>query len=196
MVIDLQKIPYYWINLDEHVKNAEDITIQFEKYGITDHTRIPGIRDPKHYVGVGKAHISAMTAAIQRDIFPCVILEDDAMISEYYKQCIKIDDDVQGLYLGTSTAGRVQIQKMNVDFSKIQDMFAAHAIMYITKEYLIAMRNICMNCIHVRDIPWDFGSSALQREFNVWCCNYPYYYQANARESANKWESLTKTVIQ
>lgn len=195
MIIDLKSIPYYWINLDEHTENAKAMESQFAAYGIKDHTRIAGIRDSVHYIGVGKSHIKAMKTALERDIFPCVILEDDAKLSGWEKQYVKIDDNVDGLYLGISTAGTVKYERQNSDFSKIQGMLAAHAICYIKKPYITEMKNICAWCIYTQNVPWDLGSAKLQEKYNVWCCNDPYYYQANERQSANKWESLTNKSV-
>ena len=43
-----------------------------------------------------------------------------------------------------------------------------------------------------KHIPFDLGCATIQGYYNVYTPHLPYFYQADERSSANKWENLTR----
>ena len=71
-------------------------------------------------------------------------------------------------------------------------MFATHAILYLTERYKQAVIETAKDFVYNKNTPFDLGCAMLQQHFNVVTPHLPYFYQADERDSANKWENLTK----
>ena len=194
MIIDFEKIPHYWINLDEHVDNAREITNQFDQLKFI-HMRIQGVKETPYIVGCGKAHIKALKYAIEANIFPCCIYEDDATVSEYYTPTIEVPDDADALYTGISLAGRPYFQRVSDSICSVKNMMSLHAVCYITKKYAIAAMMKCEQCVYLDNYPHDVGTSQIMNLYKVFACNKPYFYQSDDRQSSNKWQGFTDRVI-
>ncbi len=194
MKIDFRQTPHYWINLDEHVKNATEITAQFDRLGFR-HERVPGVKESPYIVGCGKAHIAALARAIEVGIFPCCIYEDDATVSEHYKPEIEVPDGADALYLGISLAGQPRFTKVTDDVCRVVDMMSLHAVCYTSKKYAVAAKNKCEQCVYKDNYPHDVGTAQILRWYNVYACNRPYFFQSDDRESQNKWQGYTDKIL-
>tara|TARA_R110000868_G_scaffold124816_3_gene329729 strand:- start:1764 stop:2399 length:636 start_codon:yes stop_codon:yes gene_type:complete len=200
MIIDLREIPVVWINLDSATKNAEDMQERLTKHGFKYTYRKsacvidPPVGTPKeiaHYKGCGQSHIDILDDFVYPT--PLLILEDDAEFTEHFNPIIEIPDDTDGVYLGVSH-GNVYYKtaQLNSEYLKIGGILATHAILYISQKYRQIMSSAAKQFINQFNRPWDLGSASLQGHMNVYTPNNPFFYQANARESANKWEQITK----
>ena len=204
MIIDLREIPVVWINLDSATKNAEVMQERLNKHGFQKTYRksariIPApegtIPSNAHYVGCAQSHID-----ILHDIqypTPLLILEDDAEFSEAFNPIINIPDDSDGIYLGVSTGNRgYQTKKYNDEYMRIAGILATHAILYITPQYRLEMMHAAIHCIEDLKQPWDIGAASVQFYKKVYTPNKPYFYQADNRDSANKWQGFTDQCLE
>ena len=202
MKIDIRDVKCCWINLDSAKENAEDMVKQFDELEIKNHERLsarqiePPAGTPQtiyHYVGCAQSHIDILENEMNDE--PLLILEDDAKyIPEWYNDVIEnIPDNTDAIYLGISQGdGRYFAQDIGNNLARIKGVFATHAIMFLTKEYKKAVVDIAKEFVYNRRIPFDLGCATIQHRYNVIAPHLPYFYQADERDSANKWENLTK----
>lgn len=204
MIIDLREIPVIWINLDSATKNAEAMEKKLKdhgfKYTFRKSARViepPADTHPslRHYVGCGQSHLDILENKDYKT--PFLILEDDAEFTPAFNPILNIPDDVDGVYLGISK-GNVyyQTRRYGPDYLRISGILATHAILYITEKYREEMAAVDKHCIYTLKKPWDIGSAGLQQKFKVFTPSKPFFYQADDRESANKWEALTDTPLE
>lgn len=209
MLIDLSNTKTFWINLDKATKNAEDIKIQCENYGIKNHERFPAIAvDPEnplcitqhphmkpYLVGCGLSHIECIKKSL--DYGPTLVLEDDATITPAYKNTFEVPDDCDAVYLGVSTGSPGYVScRYNDDFLRIGRMLAAHAILYVSERYKKAALEQAEKFVYGLKYPWDISPSTIQEHFLVLTPNLPYYIQSDERESEHKWQFFTDRAIQ
>jgi len=199
MIIDLREIPVVWINLDSAKQNAEAMEERIKHHGFKNIYRKsacvipppPGTpKEIAHYKGCGQSHIDILDD--KNYSTPLLILEDDAEFTENFNPILDIPDDVDGVYLGISHGNRYyQTKTYNKNYLKISGILATHAILYVSDRYRQTMSSVAKQFINQYNRPWDLGAAALQPHVNVITPNNPYFYQANERESANKWEQIT-----
>jgi hypothetical protein len=204
MIIDLREIPVVWINLDSAKKNAELMEERFKKFGFKNTHRKPGLIIPPppntdqsiaHFRGCGQSHIEILEDT--KYFTPLLVLEDDIEFSENFNPIIDVPEESDGVYLGVSH-GNVYYQtaKYDENYLRINGILAAHAILYVSPKYREAMCEIGKYCLYELNKPWDLGTAAIQREYKVFTPNSPLIYQANDRESSNKWQHLTDKPLQ
>ena len=201
MKIDIRDVKCCWINLDSAKENAKKMESQFEELGIKNHKRLsarqiePPVGTPKtiyHYVGCAQSHIDILENEPET---PLLILEDDAkFIPEWYNPIIEnIPDDTDAIYLGISHGdGRYFAKDIGNNLAKIKGVFATHAILHITERYEKAVVDIAKDFVYNKQTPFDLGCASIQHHYNVITTHLPLFYQADERDSANKWENLTK----
>tara|TARA_R100000664_G_C2745305_1_gene133163 strand:+ start:247 stop:927 length:681 start_codon:yes stop_codon:yes gene_type:complete len=205
MKIDIRDVKCCWINLDSATENAEKMEKQFDELGIENHERLSArqIEPPPgtpqtiyHYVGCAQSHIDILENEMNGD--PLLILEDDAKyIPDWYNSIIEnIPDNTDAIYLGTSHGdGRYFAQDIGYNLARIKGVYATHAILYLTEKYKKAVVDIAKEFVYNRRTPFDLGCATIQHEYNVLSTHLPLFYQADERDSANKWENLTKVPL-
>lgn len=199
MIIDLRTIPTVWINLDSATENAKLMEDRFRQHRFQTTFRKsarqiePPENTPKviqHYVGCAQSHID-----ILEDInyaCPLLILEDDCEFTKDFHPMIEIPDNTDAVYLGVSSGNPHYITKqVNKYFMRIGKILATHAILYINNDYRKMVAEIAKLYAYRLRIPFDNGCALIQERFNVLTPNKPFFVQADARQSANQWESMT-----
>lgn len=211
MIIDLRNVITRWINLDEHRENAKAMQKQFSDLGIVRSERLSASKIPpplnynqaygKHYIGCGTSHIRSFSVMNE---YPTLVLEDDCKITPSYQSVINIPDNTDAIYLGISNGNPNTVavdlrsvedrQKNNQGWARIAGMLATHAILYVSERYAKRAEAVTKHCIEDLKIPLDMGLSQIQREFNVYCPIFPFFIQADDRQSENKWEHFTSSL--
>jgi hypothetical protein len=200
MKLDIRDVHTRWINLDGETKNKAEMESQFDALGIKTHRRKSAvvIEPPKgtpdtikHYRGCAQSHIDILDDPELR--YPLLILEDDAKSTPEFEPVIEIPDDTDAIYLGVSQgSGHYYAEDIGGGFARISGVFATHAILYLTESYAKAVSATAKDFVYNRNTPFDLGCAALQGRFKVITPHKPFFYQADARSSANKWENLTR----
>lgn len=199
MIIDLREIPVVWINLDSAVENAKTMQDRLDRHGFKFTYRksariLPApegtVPSNAHYVGCAQSHIDILDDS--QYATPLLILEDDAEFSDAFNPVIDIPDDSDGIYLGVSTGNQnYQTKRYNENYLRIGGILATHAILYVNKNFKEQMSSVAQHCINNLQQPWDLGASSIQFQTKVYTPNKPYFYQADNRNSANKWQFFT-----
>jgi GR25 family glycosyltransferase involved in LPS biosynthesis len=186
-----------YINLDTALSNRIEMERQFGMLGMNKTERISaktipapsGSKFDKHFVGCGQSHIDAL----QSGDAPLLILEDDAQVTEHYREEIDIPHGADAIYLGWSTANKkMTVKNFSENLVKVTGLAAAHAILYLSKRFKDFAEDAIRRAIYEEQVPLDVMLAYIQKDFNVYAVRKPYFIQSDARYSLNKWESLTR----
>lgn len=186
-----------YINLDTALDNRIEMERQFGMLGMNKTRRISaktipapsGSKFDKHFVGCGQSHIDAL----QSGETPLLILEDDAQVTEDYREEIDIPHGADAIYLGWSMANKkMTVKNFSENLVKVTGLAAAHAILYLSKRYKDFAEGAIKIAIYEEQVPLDVALAYFQKDFNVYAVRKPYFIQSDARYSLNKWESLTR----
>lgn len=203
-LVDLRAVPVRYINLDRATRNTREIESQLGRLGFRDVVRFPAREIPPpagtpghlaHYVGCAHSHIDLLEEL--RGRLPALVLEDDAVASEDFAPLLALPEDVDALYLGISIAGEAGISAIDVGggLARISGVFASHAVLYLSERYRAAVVATARDCIDRRRVPFDVGCAEIQKDFVVLTPHRPFFFQADSRESRNRWERLTRAPL-
>ena len=123
---------------------------------------------------------------------PLLILEDDARLITPDITSLQIPKDADAIYLGISAVGygyfplnSATVQPLKDNLFKVQSMYSAHAILYLSKRYKKAVADV----IHEKIC--DVEMARIQHKFNVYAYNKPIFVQKGTDINA----MLTKTTL-
>lgn len=203
MKIDLRNVYTQWINLDEKTDNAEYMETLLSDLGFSQTERFSAIKKSittarkgeEHYPGIGESQIQCMKNIRERGL-PGLILEDDVGVSEFFKPEIEVPDDCDAFYLGTSHGDRrYKAVDVGQGICKISEMLAAHAILHVTDRYINDLIDHAIPFMETHKRPFDVYAYSIQKKYNIYAFHAPYFFQSDARNNVNKWESLTRTPL-
>jgi hypothetical protein len=192
--LDLTKIPVYYINLEEDTVRRESMEKMFEDKGFTNVTRFPALKLDNKRNSVSASHL-AVLEIIKDSKLPAIVFEDDAII-ENFRSEVEFPKDADAIYLGKSavglgeisgglvkrTRGESMVTKISEDLYKIDSMYAAHAILYLNKEYIDFCIRLCKTAIRL-DVPHDVYLGLVQPFYNI----YGYKSSIFSQTSSIKW---------
>jgi hypothetical protein len=207
MKIDLRNVYTRWINLDEKTDNAEMMEELFQRCGMTNTHRFSAIRKSathegvrkgeEHYPGIAESQFACMRDIVDNGL-PGLILEDDIEVTEIFPNTgiIEVPDDADAVYLGISHGdGNYEAIDVGNGLCKISKMLSGHACLYITKNYISDILNLVPDAMYEHQRPFDVFTYQLQGRHNVYAYHHPLFYQADAKNNANKWEHMTRTPL-
>ena len=185
MKLDLRKIPAIYINLDRHEEKNKSMRDLLKQCGFENIIRVKGCDRPDNpAAGIAKSQYDAM-----REIDPpFIIFEDDCAINKFRYE-IEIPDDADAVHLGISQWARylnfsgpfVHYKVIDDSIVKIYNMLAAHAVLYLSKNYV----DICSRVAdywHSIEEPFDVGITEIQKYYNVYAMNNPFFKQNSYNE--------------
>lgn len=128
---------------------------------------------------------------------PFLLLEDDIKDTQNIPDILEIPDNTDAFYLGLSSGGGhisdnyddedSQFEHINDNLYKVKNMLCTHAILYITPNYLLNVRN---QLITKPDYYNDVVISQIQNKFNIYCHDKSYFYQDKELEGHEKATSI------
>ena len=211
MKIDLSNVYTRWINLDEKTDNAEMMGELFDRCSMKNTHRFSAIRKSathegvrageEHYPGIAESQFACMRDILDKGV-PGLILEDDVEVTELFPEVtngkaeIEVPDDADAIYLGISHGdGNYVAQDVGNGLCRISKMLAAHAILYTSERYIEQILKDVPTAMYELNQPFDVFVYQLQEHFNVYAYHHPMFYQADAKNNANKWEKITRTPL-
>lgn len=183
MKLDLREIPAIYMNLERHVEKNDNMQNILNQCGFKHIIRVEGVDMPDSPIaGCSLAHYKAL----QEIDGPFILFEDDCMLKNFRPE-IEVPEDADAVYLGISSWGRmnghsgpyVQYEQVSGDLYRIYNMLSGHAILYLTKEYIDICQKIAYHCGNVTGGYHDIGFAEVQRWFNVYTFDNPFFYQTS-----------------
>lgn len=188
MIIDITKIPTFYINLDDKPERRLKMDSLLKDNGFTDFERFSGKKAGKR-VGCSISHTALLQHIIKNNIYPALVLEDDLDIYNFRKE-IYVPDDADAMYLGFSRYGwnhnqdepfpkSLKITELNDQYHRVYNMLARHAIIHFNPQYdqvcVDAMNNFIANPDHHK--AGDVSISRFHPQYKVYSLNEPIFYQ-------------------
>jgi hypothetical protein len=181
--MNLLDIPVIYINLDNDTDRRYRIESELKKAGFKTIIRYSAIESAITNKGCAGSHHEALLEIEP----PFILLEDDCVIKNLVTH-INVPKDADAIYLGVSSWGRmnshsgpcVQYEK-TVDQSlyRVYNMLGAHAILYLTPEYVSVCSKIAFYFYNNTD-HHDIGFAEIQKYYNVYSLTYPLFYQTSS----------------
>ena len=216
MKIDLRNVRTRWINVDKDIDKARQMNELLDGLGFQNSERFSAItgiephegvrKGEEHYRSCAESHFALLENTILKDGKPVLILEDDVettdaindFVSTEYKTELEYPEDAAAIYVGTSQGdGQYYAEKKDdSEWLKVRGVFATHAILYLSEEYARQTIEVGKRWIYEKNIPFDVGlAKELQPNHAVYAPIVPFFYQADSKNSVNKWEAITKTPL-
>lgn len=182
---EITDIPVLYINLDHHTEKRNRVEATLKEYGFKNITRVPGVSANSPVIGCALAHVNAL----QKMKPPFIILEDDALL--HFQDFFEVPKDADAVYLGVSTWGRengksgpfTKHTKAGVGVSRVYNMLSAHAILYLTEEYVEASIVATQKGADLDDFHDIYYAEDLQPNFTVYALDKPLFYQTSSTEA-------------
>lgn len=196
--IDMLTIPLYVITGEERKPH---MLARFQTKGLNP-IIISSVPCKEKCEGCCKAHINALKHALRKNIFPCIIFEDDVTPTADYKETFFIPK-CDAVYIGLSRYGMgdwnqmgirgfirnsVDVhcnhegnhpsnhQSVGIQYYQIYNMLSAHAIIYVNKEYVEKMISAIEMCLTLKFIN-DVATARLQEQHYVVAVEKPFFVQ-------------------
>ena len=211
MKIDISNLRVRWINVDADTEKASRMVDLLNENEFKNHERFSAVtgiephedvrEGEEHYRNCAESHFKVLEETILKDGEPVLILEDDVeatkALDNFTDTEFDFPDDADAVYMGTSHGdGQYEAMKHDQHWLKIKRVFATHAILYFSKEYANQTIEIGKRWIYDRNMPFDVGLAyELQPNRNVYAPIVPTFYQADSKNTKNKWEEITKTPL-
>lgn len=208
MQIDLRNVRTRWINVDKDEEKARQMNELLDGLGFTNHERFSAVtgiaphegvrRGEEHYRNCAESHFKILEETILADGEPVLILEDDVEVNpEAFVAEFPIPENADCIYLGVSTGdGSFEAINNNDGFAKIKRVFATHAILHMSKEMSEDIIRFGKKWIYEICRPFDVGIAyEIQPMYNVYTPHVPFFYQADSKNTFNKWEQVTKNPL-
>jgi len=196
MKIDIKHIPIFWLTSDKTIDRHASVEAMFTTIGASNYLKISGRICTPYTIGIAETHLEALSRVDP----PFLILEDDARINlNYTGSTIFNIDNIDALYLGTSTFGRVYggshnntcISIVNGDYLKPINMLGMHAILYTSKKYVRHTTDILSNFIENPKGGIDDKIAETMCFFNIAALRTPMFYQDDGHSNSVTLTPLT-----
>lgn len=182
--INLAKVKCHWLTCSKAAERHPIMEAQLIQLGING-IKVDGDITNPYTFGVANSHLGV----IRHDIYtkessPLLIIEDDAKVTENYKQSFTVPEGTDALYLGTSVYGRNHGQTLwggavaksiDNDYCRVFNMLSMHAILYLSEEYKSHILEL-LNQFDGEGGVDDKIAESMDR-FNVLACKKPMFYQ-------------------
>lgn len=188
MIIDITKLPTFYINLDEKVERKNKMESLLKNSGFTNIQRFSGKKAGRR-VGCSMSHAALLEHIINENIYPALVLEDDLDIYSFRKN-IYVPDDADAMYLGFSSYGwnhnqdepfpkSLKITELNDEYHRVYNMLARHAIIHFNPIYDRNCVEIMNKFIEDPDTykAGDVSIAKIHPYYKIYSLNDPIFYQ-------------------
>jgi hypothetical protein len=191
IVLDLTKIPVYYINLNKDVEKKEKIESLLHELGFKNVNRFPGVLSDIKRVGVAESH-NQLLNYLKTKKLPCIVFEDDISVFDFKKE-IEIPVDADAYYLGNSAFGlyngvgkrKISISKYDQNSHRVYNMLAAHAILYLNPDYVSFLAQATRFNLSIKTNQ-DKARAETMKYWNVYASTRPLFYQNGVHEAVTK----------
>lgn len=196
MQIDIKHIPIFWLTSDKTINRHSSMERMLSILGCSNTTKISGRICTPYTIGIAETHLQAINKVDP----PFLILEDDARLNLNYTGTTLFNiENIDALYLGTSTFGRVYggshnntcISIVNGNYLKPVNMLGMHAILYASKKYVKHTTDILCNFIENPKGGIDDKIAETMCFFDIAALKTPMFYQDDGHSNSVTLTPLT-----
>lgn len=189
--LNLTHLPVYYINLKEDVEKSKNFEATMKDLGFKNVNRFDAIRDDLKRIGVAKSH-NKLLKELSSQKTPFIIFEDDVDVSNF-KPVISVPENADAFYLGNSMFGlyagrgirKVSAERYEEDVYRVYNMLAAHAIVYLNKDYVNFLAMATEFNISV-ETNQDKARAETMKYWNIYCNDRPMFYQKGVHGPVTK----------
>ena len=187
MKIDLTKVPSVYMNLKHHKEKNDRTQKLLQECGFETIIRVEGSYRPDNPpAGCAAAHYNGLCEIDP----PFVLFEDDCLL-HHYQSTLEVPDDADAVYLGISQWARyfsfsgpfVHYKEVNENLVRVYNMLGGHSILYLTTDYVKMCQRISHHSSEVIGYNQDPGFAEVQKYFNIYSVNDPFFNQSGHNES-------------
>lgn len=183
--VDLREMPLYWLTCEKSRDRWEGIESMLESLNLSTYSeQLIGKITTPYTIGVAMNHLEAL----RKTEPPFIIIEDDARYNSQYRNTIgemSIPYNIDALYLGTSTYGRIyggshngQVIAIDCgDYNRPINMLGVHAILYLSKRYITHIKELLENFIKNPIGGMDDRIAETMHYFDIRSLKVPLFYQ-------------------
>jgi hypothetical protein len=198
MLINLDKIDYYYLTIPENVERIKHIKSEFSNYNIIEVNPVPYKNIKGNYSDKVRKLKSGITGFLKiidfvmhkynNGVFkPFIIIEDDVKKYRDIPNEIEIPSDSDICYIGLSRWGMTNItahgvensvcyQDINSEIIKVQNMLSTHGIMVTSLRGITTLQKCLMEDYYLNR-GWDMCLSQIQPFINAYALKQPLVYQ-------------------
>lgn len=204
MIIDITKVPTFYINLDDAEDKKRNTEKLLKKLKFENVERFPAVLDESKNIGCNISHMNVLQKIVDENIYPSLVLEDDVGIKSMRRQ-IEVPDDADAIYVGISKFGylpQVNLSKswsrqvlrasdIDKEYHRTHNMLSSHAILRLNRDYDIACINQMQKVIDNPEkyVTNDVAVAMIHPKYNIYALNDPIFYQDDIRtEKFTKFE--------
>jgi hypothetical protein len=136
----VRNVPTYYIAPDQN------LSLEKKLYdaGFSDLRWEQTFRHNNKAMGVAMAHHQVLSQALLDNNWPFIVLEEDVSLMKGVPDSVHIPEGADAIYLGASQWGlkngkgglHICVERQNGGLYRAYNMLAAHAIMYLSREYV------------------------------------------------------------
>jgi hypothetical protein len=183
MIFDIRNVPVFYISMDGNTAQHEYVEGWLSEYGFKSFTRLPGVKNAVKRMGVALAHKNALEHCLRAVEGPFIILEGD-VAPWVIPDRVEIPDDADAFYLGASRWGlknghgvkNIAVESYSEDVLRIRNMLAAHAVLYICREYVEFLIK-AIDVMIAMGTNQDKARAETQKYWNIYGLAQPVVYQ-------------------
>ena len=196
MKINLLNLPVFYINLKKDKQKSIETVEVLKSLGFTNINRFDAILGETKKEGCAKSH-QALLKELDID-GPFIVFEDDIESNGSFNPVIEVPDDADAVYLGISaysldngiTGQSLVADKIDDNLYRIYNMLAAHAILYLNKDYYKFLAKAIQAMINA-DRNQDNARAETMKYFNVYAFRHPFFYQGDKHKPVTRFDLET-----
>jgi hypothetical protein len=187
VTVNLLDVPVYYINLKRDTEKSKMLESKLLKLGFKNINRFDGIENEVKKVGVALSHNALLKQLSDKDT-PFIIFEDDIDVVSFFPT-ISVPTDADAFYLGNSAFGlysgvgqkKISLEHYEEDVYRVYNMLAAHAILYLNREYVKFLAKATEFSLYVKDNQ-DKARAETMKYWNVYANDIPMFYQRGVHQ--------------
>jgi len=184
METDIRNIKTYVISVNDATERRNNVSSLLNKLGFNNWSFVDAIKiqnRSNYWIGCALSH----KIALDKAIFPCIILEDDVGATEWFDPMQELPENAVtyfgisswGLKSGTSENFGSVFEQVNEKINLVKHMCSTHAIYYSDEAIAKKFSNGIIEQLFVTGRPFDELYARLQTKYDTYSLNKPLFYQ-------------------
>jgi hypothetical protein len=186
MFIKFKDILVYYLNPDFFEYRRNQMDIYLKNLGFNYERVASTSEDEIRHVRISEGFVKLISNAIEKNVYPFLILEDDARLITSFPEQITIPEEASIIYFGCSLyecgglKGSVKIEEYNDDYYRLYNSLGCHAILITNKTGAELFLEKQKEAINRKDHGDIYLAVASNKHLILTPKDGPYFYQNDA----------------